>query len=171
MFLGNAHINKLTSRLFATLRRKAENSGCTRCDTDNGTVSLHLLQQVTCRKVAIIFFITEVNRRVTRFQTKRNTVMETFLLLLGKTVAFTFKGIDVHHNRMVDIFHFLESAYQCLHIITVCYVQIVQSHSGKEITRRLSVGITQQLQVTIQSAMVFGNGHLVIVHNHDEVRT
>ena len=24
MFLGNAHINKLTSRLFATLRRKAE---------------------------------------------------------------------------------------------------------------------------------------------------
>ena len=38
-------------------------------------------------------------------------------------------------------------------------------------TSRLTVGFAQQLQVAIQAAVIFGNGHLVVVHNHDEVRS
>ena len=171
VLLGNAHIDKLTPRLFATLCRKAEYGGCARCDADNGTVFLHLLQQIPCRKVAVIFLIAGVNRRATRLQAERSTVMETFLLLLGKAVAFTFEGIDVYRNRVVDVFHLSEGVYQCLHVIAVFHVQIIQSHGGKEVARRLTVGFAQQLQVAIQAAVIFGNGHLVVVHNHDEVRS
>ena len=38
-------------------------------------------------------------RRAARLQAERSTVMETFLLLLGKAVAFTFEGIDVLCGR------------------------------------------------------------------------
>ena len=95
--------------------------------------------------------------------------METFLLLLGKAVAFTFEGIDVYRNRVVDVFHLSEGVYQCLHVIAVFHVQIIQSHGGKEVARRLTVGFAQQLQVTIQTAVIFGNGHLVVIDNNNHV--
>ena len=77
----------------------------------------------------------------------------------------------MYRNRVGDVFHLSESIYQCLHVIAVFHVQIIQSHGGKEVARRLTVGFAQQLQVAIQAAVIFGNGHLVVVHNHDEVRS
>ena len=84
-------------------------------------------------------------------------------------IPFAFQGINMYYYRMLNIFHFRESLNQCFHIIAVVHVHIIQSHSLEEITFALTVTVTQIFQVLVQTTVILGNRHLIVVDNNNHI--
>ena len=94
-----------------------------------------------------------------------------FLVVHGRFVAVSLLRPDVHHGGARRVFYLTEQLHQSLHVVALFKIVVIETESAKEIQFRLSSGVTQQFEILIDAAVVFGNTHLVIVHDDDDVRT
>ena len=74
-----------------------------------------------------IVLATAFNLRLTCLDVERHAPVPRLLVLLGWCIALTFLGMDMNHDRMVDVLYFLECFYQSLHVIAIGYILIVQA--------------------------------------------
>ena len=79
----------------------------------------------------------------------------------------TLFGVDVYHNGMVGVFHLKECLGQCGYVVALLHIHIVESHGAEEVQLGLALCLAQQGEVGVQSAVVFGYAHLVVVHHDD----
>ena len=80
-----------------------------------------------------------------------------------------FQGIDVYNDRMFGIFYGFESSDKFFNVIAVIEINIIEPHGFKEVAFCLAIGFPEQFKVLIQSAVVFGDRHLVIVDDYDHI--
>lgn len=93
------------------------------------------------------------------------------LVLLGAGVSLAFQRIDMHDDGVCHILHGGEYPDQGLHVIAVGDIAVVEAHRPEEVAGAVSAALAQLLQIAVKPAVILGNGHLVVVHNDDEVRT
>ena len=75
--------------------------------------------------------------------------MPTLFVVLGKLIAFALEGVDVHHHRMVDVLHFLESVNQRCYVIALGLINIVESHGAKQVVAASAIRLAQFSKVLV----------------------
>ena len=79
--------------------------------------------------------------------------------------------MDMHYRRTGCVFHPVEYLDQRRDIVTVPGIEIVQSQCPEKITFGLPVAVAQNFQVLIKTAVILGNGHLVVIDHDNQVRS
>ena len=95
--------------------------------------------------------------------------MPLLLVLLCQFVALALLGDDVHSHRPGAVLDLPECGDQRRNIVAVFHKHIVQTHGTEQITLCLAVSIPQQLQIPVQAAMIFRNGHIIVIDNNNKV--
>ncbi len=130
-------------------------------------VFLHFCEQVFCGQIAVILAII-LFFELACLYVERHAPVPSLLVFLGRSVSLAFLGVDVDDDRVVDVLHFLECLDECLHIVAIGYILIVQAHGTEEVALCLAVGLTQKSEVLVETTMVLGDAHLVVVHHDDD---
>ena len=91
-------------------------------------------------------------------------------VLLGTGVSLAFQRIDMHDDGMRRILHGGERPDQSLHVVAVGDIAIIEAHRPEEVAGAVSAALAQLLQIAVEPAVILGNGHLVVVHDDDEIR-
>ena len=95
--------------------------------------------------------------------------MPLLLVLLCQFIALALLGNDVHSHRPGAVLDLPECGDQGRNIVAVFHKHIVQTHGTEQITLCLAVSIPQQLQIPVQAAVIFRNGHIIVIDNNNKV--
>ena len=170
MFLGNAYIDKLAGGTLpafgcpAPYARGASGYGA------HLWVLVHDVEEGEGREVVVVvgrgcFF------EFASLLYEGGVVVPSLFVGLGGGIAFAFEGVDVHHHGAVGVPDALEGLDEGLNAVALVHVEVVQPHGAEEVAGALAVALAELAEVVIESAMVFGNGHLIVVDDNDEVGT
>ena len=96
--------------------------------------------------------------------------MPGLLLLYGRRVAVALLGVDVYDGGVGRVFDAAEDVDQRGQVVAVFEVVIVEAEGLEEVQFGLSVRLTQQAQIGVESAVILGDAHLVVVNDDDDVR-
>ena len=168
MFFGNAHINKLLARLFAAGWIKANPRRNSRMNHDNLRVALDFCHEVEPENFAVAFATAPVD--FASFDIERSRPMPAFAVLFGIGIATAFLRMQMHHDRARRIFHGLENFNERSDIITLFKILVIKAKRLEVIVFRLARSRAKFCQRLVKPAVVFGNGHFVIVHHNDKIR-
>lgn len=102
---------------------------------------------------------------------ERHVPVPCLLVLYGRFVAASFLGVDMDSDGVVDVFDAAESLDQRLDIVALLHIAVVETHGAEEVALCLTLCLTQQLEVTVETTMVLGDAHLVVVDSDDDVCT
>ena len=92
------------------------------------------------------------------------------LLVFGRVlVAVPLLGIDVDDDRMIDVLHLLERGNQLVDVIALVDIQVVEPERLEEIAGIRPLRLAELLQRPEETAVVLGDGHLVVVEDDDAV--
>ena len=169
MLFGDADIDKLSARSLSALRRPVPNAGRSCRDGADGRVLLHPLQQMRGRQFVVGFG----GRGVEQFAgdlVEGCTPVPALLVLLGRCIALALQCIDVYHDGVVRVLYFLEGVDERPDVVALINIEVVQPHGAEQVVAALSVREPEFLKVVVESAVVLGDRHLVVVHDDDEVR-
>ena len=78
--------------------------------------------------------------------------------------------MDVDDDGRLAVLYRAERIDQCLAVVAVGDVAVVEAHRTKEIVLRPSVRLAQAAELLIHAAVVLGDGLVVVVQDDDEVR-
>ncbi len=76
----------------------------------------------------------------------------------------------MHDHGFRGIFHLLECGDERFDIVTLFYIQVVESEALEIVVFALALRGSEFREIPVKPAVVFGDGHLVVVHHHDKVR-
>ena len=77
----------------------------------------------------------------------------------------------MHDHGTGNVFYPSESVYQSGNVVTVFHVDVIKPERLEKIARRLPVRVSQGFQVLVQTTMIFGNRHFIVVDHHDQIGT
>ena len=97
-------------------------------------------------------------------------IVELLLIALGYGEAFAFHGVDMDHHGRVGVLYSFERLDEAGHVVAVGHIEISEAHGFEQIALGGAVGVAQQAQILIDTSVVGGYAHLVVVDHHDEVR-
>ena len=167
LLLGDAYIHMLCTSFLTAILEETSHGRSAGGNCHQVLVLLHLFEEVLGGHVAIVL-ATTFNLRLACLDVERHTPVPRFLVLFGRCIALAFLCMDMNHDRMVDVLYFLECLDQCLHVIAIGYILVVQAHGTEEVAFSLAVGFTQEGEVLVKTTMVLGDAHLIVVHDDDD---
>lgn len=131
-------------------------------------IGFHFRKQIIASDAWVVLWV-EVKRRLTGFRIKRHTPVPWFTVGFSRSVALTFLSGNVYSNRLWWIFYLFRRHQSdqkcCLPSFTK---NVVQTHS-LEVAVGFSVGFTQKSETFIDTAVIFGDWHIVVIYNDYEV--
>ena len=77
----------------------------------------------------------------------------------------------MYNHGTGNVFYLCEGVYQSGNVVTVFYVDVIKPERLEEIARCLPVRASQGFQVLVQTTMIFGNRHFIIIDHHDQIGT
>ena len=92
------------------------------------------------------------------------------LILDGRGEAFSFERVDVDDNGMVDVLDLLESLDELIDIVSLLEIEVIVAHGLEEIEFGGAFGLPEEREIAIKTAVVLGDGHLIVVDHDDDVR-
>ena len=136
-------------------------------DYDHLRVRLDFFHQVVAKDCAVRFTAPPVHHASR--DVERCCPVESFLGVFGKAVAFALKGVNVHHHWLCRILHLLECGNERFDIVTLFYIQVVKTEALEVIVFALALRSAEFREAPVKTAVVFGDGHFVVVYHHDKV--
>ena len=163
----NPHIDVLPAGLPAFLRREACNQRRTRRDGDEPAVLFHLLQHPVADQL-IVGLVCRLLRPAAVCHVERHAVMPCLLVLYGGGEAMPLLGVDVDDCRPVRVFHTAEHLDEFLHVVPFFQVSVFKSPCLEPVVPAGAVAFAQGTQILVDTAVVFSNGHFVVVYDDDD---
>ena len=168
VFLGYADIDKLLACLLPTSGRPTPNTGSAGGDGANGFVVFHALQEVDGSE-GIIVFPDVFLLQCAGGNLKGHGPVPSFFVLLSRRISLALQCVDVDDHGVVRVLHFAKSFYQGGEVVPFVHIDIVKPHGAEKIVLTAAMAAAKFGEVFVESAVVLGNGHLIVVHNDDEV--
>ena len=142
---------------------------------DEALVLLHLAQHPITEKLPVVFARSNLRdraiggsaRTAAILQVERHSPVPRLLVGHGRGIAMTFLGMYVHDSRLFSTLHALEHLYELLDVVAFFQVLVLKSPSLEPVVLTRAMTLAQGTQVLIDSAMILGDRHLVVV-NHDD---
>ena len=95
--------------------------------------------------------------------------MPSFLILFSRRISFALLCADVYNDRICAVFYLFECFNQRRDIIAILDKYIIQSHRAEQIARCFSVCVAQLLQILIQTAVIFCDGHVIVIDDNNQI--
>ena len=168
MLLGNAHVDELAACLFALLGIKAHYHGSARGYGAYGLVRFHLLHKEVSGYCAVILTVSG-EKGLACLGVKGHTPVPLLLVCHSGSVSSALFGNDVDYNRNCAVLNASERINKRGNVIAVLNENIVKTHCTEKIAFALSLGFSQQPEVFVDTAVIFGNGHIIVIYNDDEI--
>ena len=96
--------------------------------------------------------------------------MPSLLVGYGWRKSMTFLCVNVNHGRLIRILHALENLDEFFDVVTLFQVLVFKAPRLEPVVLAGAVALTQGTQVLIDSAMIFGDRHFVVVYHDDDAR-
>ena len=96
--------------------------------------------------------------------------MPRLRVFLGKFVALALLRMDVDDDGRLAVLYRAERSDQRLAVVAVGDVAVVEAHRAEEVILRRAVRLAQAAKLLIHTAVVLGDGLVVVVKDDDEVR-
>ena len=173
VLLGNAHVDKLLAGGSAELGRKAHDVGRRGRDAHDLRIALDGGAQGLARNIGIgarrgLARMTRAELAAGR-HVKGANVMPALGIALGWLKALALGGRDVQHDGVVDVAQLLQCVDQGQYIVAGAQIAVVESQRAKNVAFGFAVAGAQLGKITIEAAVVFGDGLVVIVDDDDQV--
>ena len=78
--------------------------------------------------------------------------------------------MDVDDDGLLAVLYRTERINQCLAVVAVGDVAVVEAHRAEEVASCRAVCLAQAAQLLIHAAVVLGDGLIVVVKDDDEIR-
>ena len=168
LLLGNAHIDVLRAERRAVSGCEPDAAHRARREEDKVRVPRGLCLDEVHRRREEGVGVRLLQRA--RFDVKRHTVVPRLRVFLGKFVALALLRMDVDDDGRLTVLYCAERSDQCLAVVAVGDVAVVEAHRAKEVILRRAVRLAQAAKILIHTAVVLGDGLVVVVKDDDEVR-
>ena len=96
--------------------------------------------------------------------------MPSLLIGYGWRKSMTFFCVNVNHGRLIRILHALENLNEFFDVVTLFQVLVFKAPCLEPVVLAGAVALAQGTQVLVDSAMIFGDRHFVVVHHDDDAR-
>ena len=96
--------------------------------------------------------------------------MPCLLVGYGWRKSMTFLCVNVNHGRLIRILHALENLDEFFDVVTLFQVLVFKAPRLEPVVLAGAVALAQGTQVLIDSAMIFGDRHFVVVYHDDDAR-
>ena len=93
-----------------------------------------------------------------------------FLVLFGRSITLALLRYDVNGNGFLGVLNAFKSLDERVNIVSVPDENIVKTHCSEKVGFSLAVALAESLEVSVKSAVVLGNGHIVVVDDDNKVR-
>ena len=168
LLLCDAHIDVLRAERCAVGGREPDAAHRARREEDKVRVPLCLCLDEVHRRREEGIGVRLLQRA--RFDVKRHTVVPRLRVFLGKFVALALLRMDVDDDGRLAVLYRAERSDQRLAVVAVGDVAVVEAHRAKEVILRRAVRLAQAAKLLIHTAVVLGDGLVVVVKDDDEVR-
>ena len=168
LLLGNARIDVLRAERRAVGGREPDAAHRTRREEDEVRIPLCLCLDEVHRRCKEGIGVRVLQRA--RLDVKRHTVVPRLAILLGELVALALLRMDVDDDGRLAVLYRAERINQCLVVVAVGDVAVVEAHRAKEVVLRPSVRFAQAAELLIHAAVVLSDGLIIVVKDDNEVR-
>ena len=167
--LRDSNIKILRAELFTKLRHKPDRSRHGRSYNNKFLVFFGTLHNPVRSNRAVAFAVSKINSRLSCRAVKRKSPVPCFLVFFRNLVAFSLQCVDVKHNRVVNVLYLFKKRNHHADVVSIFLINIVKTERAEHIVRRFSVCFAEFFQILVDSAVIFRNRNLVVVHNNDEI--
>ena len=95
--------------------------------------------------------------------------MPLLLVCHSGSVSSALFGNDVDYNRNCAVLNASERINKRGNVIAVLNENIVKTHCTEKIAFALSLGFSQQPEVFVDTAVIFGNGHIIVIYKNNKI--
>ena len=167
--LRDSNVKILRAEFFAELRHKSDRGRHCRSHDNKFPVLCGTLHNPVRSNRAVAFPVSKIHSRFSCRAVKRKSPVPGLLVFFSKGVAFSFQSVNVKHNRMVNVLYLFKKRNHCADVVSIFLINIVKPECAEHIAGRFSVCLAQFFQILVDSAVIFRNRNLVVVHNNDEI--
>ena len=96
--------------------------------------------------------------------------MPRLLVGYGWRKSMTFFCVNVNHGRLIRILHALENLDEFPDVVSFFKIFVFKAPRLEPVVLAGAVALAKGTQVLVNSAMIFGNRHFVVVHHDDDAR-
>ena len=93
--------------------------------------------------------------------------MPSLFVGYGWCESVSLFGVNMHHGGFVGVLHATEHLDEFFHIVAFLQIFVFKAPCLKPVVLASAVALTQGTQIFVDSTMVFGNRHFVVVHHDD----
>ena len=145
---------------------------------NKGLVLLHFAKHPVRKERTIIFLrsglgngaIVILSWAATIFKVERQTPMPCFFVGNGWRIAMTLLCMNVNDNRFVCSLHAFKDLDKFFNVVSFFKIFIFEAPGFKPVVFACAAALTQSTKVFINSTMVFGNRHLIVVNYNNNAR-
>ena len=106
----------------------------------------------------------------TRLDVECGPIVPRLGVFFGELVPLALLRDDVDDNGLRHVLDRGECRDQCLAVVAVCDVTVVEAHRTEEVVALLAAALAQRFERAIHPAVVLSDGVAVVVEHDDEVR-
>ena len=83
--------------------------------------------------------------------------------------AQSLGGVDVQHDGMVDVLQRFKRVDECIHVVALLHIPVVQTESLEQVQLRGAARSAQPCEIAVHAAEILGDRHFVVVDDDDEI--
>ena len=83
--------------------------------------------------------------------------------------AQAFGGVDMHYDRVVNVFDLVQYFHQRVNVITLLHIAVVQAECFEQIQFGHAIRRTQLGKLPVHTAEILSDRHFVVVDDDDEI--
>ena len=170
LLFGNAHVDVLLAGLGTLLGRETACRRCARSDGYQRGVALHVVQHPVAEELLVGLHRVALGAAAV-CDAEGCTIVPGFLVGYGGCKTMPLLRVDMHYGGLLGILHALEQLDEALHIIAFLQIFILKSPGAEPVVLTLPMTLPQRTQVLVDAAVVFCDGHLIVVDHDDDARS
>ena len=95
--------------------------------------------------------------------------MPLLLVYFCRCISLTLKSVYMHYNRFSAVLYLFKCLNKSCNIVAPVHIHIVKSHSLKQIAFCLTVSLSKQSKILIETSMIFSNRHIVVIYYNNKI--
>ena len=165
MFFANADIYETGAEILPSHGVHGKHGRRCRRHRHHAFVGNYFFRQITVGDFTVIFAAVCFEESP-RLQRKGASCVKQFSVLLGRRKPLALLRVNMHHNGFCHLLRPFQRLYHLQNVIALFHVHVLQSQRRKHIVFAFAVGGTQFCKISDVSAVIFRNGHFVVVHHN-----
>ncbi len=169
MFFGNADVDVVLAETRSFVGREAYGARRSGRNDNKAFVFLEALVQILEGDVIVSFAVAKVNGVFSGGDVERQIPVPFFFVCFRGEVTLAFGGVNMQHDRAGNVFDLPERFNQPGQGISLFHIAIFKTQGFEHVAFGRTACFAQKAQIGIKAAVVFGNRHLIVIDDDNDI--